>query len=160
MPAMLWQHDADDPCGVWDDMVEDSRGLKVKGRLALTTECGKKAYELLKMGALSGLSIGFVSKQWSYDRETEVRTLTEIDLWEVSLVTFPANGKARITGVKSIGAITTIRQAERALRDAGFSDDAAKAFIAQVKKLAHDERDARDAASVMNAANRLLNSLK
>src|SRR5574343_317791 len=43
MPAMLWQHDADDPCGVWDEMVEDENGLKVKGRLALGTECGKNA---------------------------------------------------------------------------------------------------------------------
>lgn len=122
---------------------------------------GKEAHALLKMGALNGLSIGFVSKQWAYDRETEVRTLTEIDLWEVSLVTFPANEKARITGVKAADAagITTIRQAEKALRDAGFTDDAAKAFLASVKRIALDERDAHEAAAAMKAANRLLSSL-
>ena len=63
MPAMLWQHDPDKPCGVWDEMSEDSGGLKVKGRLALETEKGKEAHALLKMGALNGLSIGFISKQ-------------------------------------------------------------------------------------------------
>jgi HK97 family phage prohead protease len=163
MPAMLWQHDSDEPCGVWDEMAEDAKGLKVKGRLAMETVKGREAYSLLKMGALSGLSIGFVSQEWSYDRETEIRTLIKIDLWEVSLVTFPANGKARVTGVKAIDVteVSTIRQAEKALRDAGFSNDAACAFIAQVKRMALDERDARDATERFNrAAEKLLTSLK
>lgn len=101
MPAMLWQHDSSEPIGVWTAMVEDSKGLKITGKLALDTVRGKEAHALLKMGALNGLSIGFMSKQWTYDRDSEVRTLTEIDLWEVSLVTFPANEKARITNVKA-----------------------------------------------------------
>lgn len=163
MPAMLWQHDCDEPIGVWDVMSEDATGLKVKGRLALETEQGKEAYILLKMGAITGLSIGFVSKQWSYDQETEIRTLTEIDLWEVSLVTFPANSKARITTVKSadVAGIKTIRQAEKALQDAGFSNDAAAAFIASVKRMASDERDAReDQKRAFAAAENLLSQLK
>jgi uncharacterized protein len=161
MPAMLWQHDADEPIGVWTEVVEDSKGLRVKGQLCLETACGKEAHALLKMGALNGLSIGFVSKQWAYDRDSEIRTLTEIDLWEVSLVTFPANEASRITGVKAsdVATITTIRQAEQALRDAGYSADAAKAFIAQVKRIALDERDAHGAAAAMKAADRLLRSI-
>ena len=162
MPAMLWQHDAEHPIGVWTDMVEDSKGLVIKGRLAMETQKGREAYELLKMGAMKGLSIGFMSKQWAYDEAAGIRTLTEIDLWEVSLVTFPANTKARVTSVKAadVAAITTIRQAEKALRDAGFSDDAAKAFMASVKRIANDEREARDAeARIQTAANRLLNIL-
>lgn len=157
MPAMLWQHDPSEPIGVWTEMVEDAKGLRVKGQLALDTARGKEAHALLKMGALNGLSIGFVSKQWSYDRETEVRTLTEIDLWEVSLVTFPANEKARITGVKAadVSGIRTIRQAEQALRDAGFSADAAKAFVASVKRIALEERDAPGVAAALKAAERL-----
>ncbi|MDP1007181.1 HK97 family phage prohead protease, partial [Klebsiella pneumoniae] len=87
--------------GIWTEMVEDSKGLRIKGQLALETVLGKEAHALLKLGALNGLSIGFVSKQWTYDRDTDVRTLTELDLWEVSLVTFPANGKARVTNVKA-----------------------------------------------------------
>lgn len=161
MPAMLWQHDSSVPIGVWTEMVEDSKGLKIKGKLALDTVKGAEAHALLKMGAINGLSIGFISKQWTYDRETDVRTLTEVDLWEVSLVTFPANEKARITGVKAadVAGIKTIRQAEQALRDAGFSADTAKAFLAEVKRIALDERDAHGAAAAMKAADRLLNSL-
>lgn len=161
MPAMLWQHDPSAPIGVWTEMVEDSKGLRIKGQLALDTVKGKEAYALLKMGAISGLSIGFIAKKWDYDRETDVRTLTEVDLWEVSLVTFPANDKARITGVKAadVAGVKTIRQAEQALRDAGFSADAAKALIAEVKRIALDERDAHEAAAALKAANRLLQSI-
>jgi HK97 family phage prohead protease len=162
MPAMLWQHDAEEPIGIWTEMSEDKNGLKIKGQLSLETTRGKEAHALVKMGALNGLSIGFVSKAWEYDKEKETRTLTEIDLWEVSVVTFPANSKARVTSVKraDVAEISTIRQAEKALRDAGFSDDAAKAFVAQVKLIATEERDARDAAiATQNAANRLLKSL-
>jgi HK97 family phage prohead protease len=128
MPAMLWQHDSNEPIGVWTEMVEDSKGLRIKGKLALDTTRGKEAHALLKMGALNGLSIGFVSKQWAYDRETEVRTLTEIDLWEVSLVTFPANEKARVTNVKAADELATPKDAERILRDAGFSKSDATGF--------------------------------
>lgn len=162
MPAMLWQHDPGEPIGVWTEMVEDEKGLRVKGRLVLGAERGRAAHELLKAGALNGLSIGFMAKQWAYDRETEVRTLTEIDLWEVSAVTFPANAKARIIAVKAadVAGITTIRQAEKVLRDAGFSDDAARAHTAQVKRIVLAERDARDAAArATDAAERLLRSL-
>ncbi len=161
MPAMLWQHDAGQPIGIWTDMVEDQRGLRIVGKLALETVKGKEVHALLKMGAINGLSIGFHSKQWAYDRDTEVRTLTEIDLWEVSLVTFPANEKARVTGVKAadLAGITTIRQAEQALRDAGLSVDAAKALIAEVKRIALEERDAPGAVAAMTAAERLLSSL-
>jgi len=161
MPAMLWQHDATVPIGIWTEMVEDGKGLRIKGKLALDTVKGAEAYALLKMGALNGLSIGFVSKQWTYDRDTDVRTLTEVELWEVSLVTFPANDKARITSVKAadVAGIKTIRQAEQSLRDAGFSADAAKALIAEVKRIALDERDAHEATAALKAAERLLNSI-
>ena len=161
MPAMLWQHDAGQPIGIWTGMTEDEKGLRITGKLALDTAKGKEAHALLKMGALNGLSIGFVSKQWAYDRETEVRTLTEIDLWEVSLVTFPANEKARITGVKNadVGAMASLRDAERALRDAGLSAETARAFVAQVKRIALEERDVPGAAAAMTAAEKLLSSL-
>lgn len=160
MPAMLWQHDANKPIGVWTEMSEDASGLRVKGRLALDTTLGKEAHALLKMGALNGLSIGFMSKQWAYDRETEVRTLTEIDLWEVSLVTFPANEKARVTNVKSSEELATPKDAEKALRDAGFSKSDATAFVSRVMRMGEARRESADStAVVMKAANRLLDSL-
>lgn len=160
MPAMLWQHDADKPIGVWTEMVEDSKGLRIKGMLALDTVRGKEAHALLKMGALNGLSIGFVSKQWAYDRETEVRTLTEIDLWEVSLVTFPANEKARITNVKSNSDLVTPKDAERVLRDAGFSKADATALVSRVMRMGEERSDSvNSTAKAMSSAQRLLDSL-
>lgn len=162
MPAMLWQHDANEPIGVWSEIREDDNGLYMKGRLALATGGGSKAYELLKMGAINGLSIGFMTKSAEWNTETGVREVREIELWEVSLVTFPANTAARVTAVRAadIGKITTIRQAEAVLRDAaGFSRDAARAFVAQVKRIESDERDAREVERVGAAALGLLTTL-
>ncbi|WP_343625375.1 HK97 family phage prohead protease [Roseateles puraquae] len=161
MPAMLWQHEPDEPIGIWTDMVEDAKGLRIKGQLALDTVRGKEAHALLKMGALNGLSIGFVSKEWSYDRETDVRTLTEIDLWEVSLVTFPANGKARITNVKAADEMAAPKDAERILRDAGFSKQDATAFVSRVMRMGEQRSESADAqAQAIRAAKRLLESLQ
>lgn len=160
MPAMLWQHSADHPIGIWTEMVEDEKGLRIKGQLALETVKGKEAHALLKMGALNGLSIGFMSKQWAYDRETDVRTLTEIDLWEVSLVTFPANEKARVTNVKSSEDLATPKDAERALRDAGFSKSDATAFVSRVMRMGEARSESVGSTAVaMKAADRLLKSL-
>lgn len=161
MPAMLWQHDPTEPIGIWTEIVEDAKGLRIKGQLALETARGREAYALLKIGALNGLSIGFEAVEWSYDGE--LRILAVVDLWEVSLVTFPANREARITSVKAadVAGIKTIRQAEQALRDAGVSADTAKALIAGVKRIALEERDAREAVvAATKAADRLLRILK
>ncbi len=142
-------------------MTEDAKGLRVRGKLVLESDKARGAHALLKAGALNGLSIGFVSKQWNYDKDAKLRTMTEVDLWEVSLVTFPAMSAARITSVKSadVASILTIRQAEKVLRDAGFSHGAISAFMAGVKRIVLDERDARDAAARAEvAAERLLAS--
>lgn len=160
MPAMLWQHDADKPIGIWTEMIEDEKGLRIKGRLAMETVKGKEAHALLKMGAINGLSIGFMSKEWAYDRETEVRTLTAIDLWEVSLVTFPANEKARVTNVKSADELQAPKDAEKVLRDAGFSKSDATAFVSRVMRMGEVRSDSANSTAVaMKAADRLLRSL-
>lgn len=135
MPALLWQHRMDEPIGVWEAMEEDDNGLMVKGRLALETVRGKEAHVLMKMGALTGLSIGFYSKEWMYDRESDIRTLTEIDLWEVSPVTFPANQAAKITAVKSIESLMSLKDVEHALREKGFTKTEATALVAKIKGL-------------------------
>ena len=101
MPAMLWQHDSRQPIGVWHGIAEDGAGLRVEGRLALRTQGGAEAYELLKINALNGLSIGYLAVASSLDERTGRRVLTEIDLWEVSLDTFPANPAARVTAIKT-----------------------------------------------------------
>lgn len=161
MPAMLWQHDTDEPIGVWTEMSEDENGLRVKGKLLLEVERGKSAHALLKAGALRGLSIGFVSKEWSYDRDTEVRTVTEIDLWEVSLVTFPANGKATVDSVKAaLDKVAVPKDAEGILREAGISKADATAFVSRVMRMGEERRDAaQSTANAIRAADRLLDTL-
>lgn len=139
MPALLWQHRMDEPCGVFTSMQEDVRGLRVSGQLAMKTTRGAETYEFLRIGAVSGLSIGFQTKAESFDRKTGIRTLTKIDLHEVSIVTLPANDAARIETVKGI---QTIRDAEGVLRDSGFSRSEAATLISRIKSLA--PRDAGD----------------
>ncbi|WP_020476261.1 HK97 family phage prohead protease [Zavarzinella formosa] len=99
-PAMLWQHNSDQPIGVWDQVMETPQGLLLKGRV-FATQCGNDAYTLAKGGAITGLSIGFSTKKSEMDTQQNIRRLQEVDLYEVSLVTFPANTKATVTGVKS-----------------------------------------------------------
>lgn len=157
-PAMLWQHNPDEPIGVWTSLSEDANGLAIKGRIVTETERGKEAYELLKAGAIKGLSIGFYAKAW--ENTGDDRMITEVDLWEVSLVTFPANPKAAVTSVRSASFddINTIRDLERHLRDAGLSRETTAAAIAAAKRLTLSERDARQAMDrIQRAASRLLN---
>ena len=152
MPKLLWQHDASKPIGVYTAMREDEKGLQVTGKLALKTQAGAEAYELLKLGAVDGLSIGYVVKKSEHDDEKHIRTLTDVDLWEVSLVTFPANSQARVSAVKAMKDIETINalsDAEKVLRDAGYSRAEAVAFVSRVKAIAQSESDARAATKQM-----------
>ena len=132
MPALLWQHDSRQPIGVWESMMEDTHGLFVKGRLLRTdVQKGAEAYALLKAGALSGMSIGYIARDYSIDEKTYVRTLKRVDIYEASLVTFPANEHAQVTAVKALG-VKTIREFEAALRDVmGFSANEAKRIASQ-----------------------------
>lgn len=150
-PAMLLQHggwgtNAEDltPIGVWTDIVEDGKGLRIVGKLADTTR-GRELYTLMKMTprpAINGLSIGYIPKEWEMRSKAEDprRKLKRIDLVEISPVTFPANGRARVDAVKSA---LTIRDAERALREVGFSLRDAKAILAEGYK-AMPQRDGED----------------
>ncbi len=119
--ALLWQHETHNPIGVWNSLVEDKRGLKVEGQLALGVQQGKEAHELLKIGAINGLSYGFDVLDYEKDEKSDVRYLKEVDLWEISPVTFPANVRARVTQVKAMEDAKTERELERALRDATLS---------------------------------------
>jgi len=124
-PKMLWQHRMDKPIGVWDDVEEDGKGLRLKGRIA-DTEQGREARQLVKMGALDGLSIGY--RTMADEMRGNTRVLKQVELWEVSFVTIPADKSATINGIK---ALATERECEDALRDMGFSRREAKAFIAR-----------------------------
>lgn len=136
MPAMLWQHDTREPVGVYKIMREDAEGLYVEGRLLVDDDpLARRAHAHMKAGSLSGLSIGYSIPEGGmrYDSDNSVFLLEKIDLWEVSLVTFPANDEARVQQVKSTlrhGQIPTIREVEHCLRDVGFSARQAKALLA------------------------------
>jgi uncharacterized protein len=92
---MLWQHDATQPIGVWDEIVEDGRGLKVKGRILTEVDKGREAAALVAAGAIDGLSIGYRTVTAEKDAKGQ-RLLREVELWEVSLVTFPMLSEARV----------------------------------------------------------------
>jgi Escherichia/Staphylococcus phage prohead protease len=91
---MLWQHDPGRPIGVWDEVREDSRGLFVRGRLLLEVQAAREAHVLLQAGAIDGLSIGYRTVR--AEKAGGQRLLHEIELWEVSLVTFPMLPQARV----------------------------------------------------------------
>jgi len=98
---MLYQHQAESPIGLWTDIKEDQRGLLVRGQLFLDTDQGRQTHRLIDGGALDGLSIGFKTRK---ARATQGgRVLTSIDLWEISVVTFPMSPTARITRIAEPG---------------------------------------------------------
>ncbi len=92
---MLWQHDPAQPIGIWDTVHEDDRGLYVKGRLLDSVERGREAAALIEAGAIDGLSIGYRTVK-ATKSDTGLRVLSELELWEVSLVTFPMLPSARV----------------------------------------------------------------
>jgi Escherichia/Staphylococcus phage prohead protease len=166
MPKMLLNHGsmggspfggndpmADLPIGKWTKMSEDNHGLAVKGRLInLDTERSKNIYGAMKEGELSGLSIGYKARDFIRGTKPNEprRQLKAVDLFEVSPVTFPMNARAGISTVKSAREITTIREFEDFLRDAGsFSREAAKAIAAggfkALSSLPRDEADIGEA---------------
>ncbi|MHA1523010.1 MAG: HK97 family phage prohead protease [Alphaproteobacteria bacterium] len=139
---LLFQHDPKEVVGVWLSIVEDARGLKVRGQLLPQIARAAELLTLMRAGALDGLSIGFRTVKGRTDPKTGVRSLTQVDLWEISLVTFPMLPTARVAGVK--GRPPTQREFERWLmRDAGFTRSQAKAVIAHGYKAAGPARDAR-----------------
>lgn len=114
---MLWQHDMSSPIGVWDEVKEDERGLYVKGRISKDVQKGAEAISLYRMGAMDSLSIGYRTIEAASEGAGRVRRLEDVELWEISMVTIPMN-EAAIASVKSM---STEREFERFLRDAGMS---------------------------------------
>lgn len=151
---MLYQHDTKEPIGVFDQVKEDEDGLYVKGRLAMGTQKGREVYELMKMGAIDGLSVGYRvdSKGYEYDKRKRTRNLKEVDLMEISAVTFPMNPSARIQAVKSD---FTVREWEKKLRDVGdLSHSEAKVAASAVHK-ALSQREVDKDADLLGKINAL-----
>ena len=164
---LLYQHKSDMPIGVFEKITEDDKGLYVKGQLALQTQAGREAYELMKMGALSGLSIGFRTneKGYHYDKRTKKRIIEDVELMEVSLVTFPMNPRAQVDMVKSED--ITIREWENGMRDAfNLSRSEAKVAAKAVHHAFEEKRsdemleDLSDSAELVDAIRNLTKTLK
>lgn len=131
---MLWQHDPSQPIGIWDEIVEDTKGLWVKGRLLSDIAKGREAIALINAGAMDGLSIGYKTVRAERNSKGE-RQLLELDLWEISLVTFPMLRGARVAAKAAAADFTPAnvaamkREIEEILREAGFSQTEAKGGV-------------------------------
>ena len=143
---MLFQHDPAEPIGVWQELREDDRGLYAKGRLLPDVKRAREVLSLMRAGAVDGLSIGFRTTRAKRDAATGLRRIAAIDLWEISIVTFPMQPAARISAVKSgpfARHTPTPREFERWLmHDAGLSRSEARAVIGSGFKGLIARRDA------------------
>lgn len=137
MPKFLGQHGHKmNPIGIITKMVEDEKGLLFEGKFALKTQAGAEAYELCKMGALKEFSIGHIVKKDEY--KNGVRELKEIDVKEISLVTFACNEESTLQSIKSAldsGEDPTLRQVQNLLRESGLSKREASAAVESIKSL-------------------------
>lgn len=143
LPPVLWQHRTDEPVGPHTSMEEDDRGLKTAGLLLVDDiRRAREARALMLHKAIDGLSIGFITRNSKPDKTQNARLITEVDLLEVSIVTMASNQQAQITDIKGrplisvddVESITSVKELEELLREVGFSNQAAKIYIAKCKK--------------------------
>lgn len=128
---LLWQHDPTQPIGIWDEVFEDERGLYVKGRLLTEVARGREAASLIEAGAIDGLSIGYRTVR-SSKSDGGRRVLSEIELWEVSLVTFPMLPDARIGAKADEGADGSEDASEALLRELAAVVEDARRHLASI----------------------------
>lgn len=159
MPKLLLQHSTRAVGGIWLEAKEDEKGLWLKGKLNLDVQEAREMYSLMKMGAITGLSIGFSVIEELSNTETGVTHLKRVKLYEVSIVTFPANEAATISAVKS--APDTVRDFEDFLRDAGkYSQQDAKLIASKGFNALLKHREGGDAALAQLALEGAMNQLR
>lgn len=160
---MLWQHNTHEPIGDWSNLEEDETGLKGEGNLWVdVAPYARIAHRGMKAKAITGLSIGYRVKRESYDRTTGITVLHELELREISPVTFPMNELARVESVKSIlaeGGLPAMNEFEKFLREAGFSKTQAAAIanhgLSKLLRSESGDAKAKQAASIALANFRL-----
>jgi HK97 family phage prohead protease len=130
---LLFQHNPAEPIGAWEELKEDARGLFARGRLTLDVTRAREVLALMRSGAIDGLSIGFRAVRAHRDRARGIRRIASLDLWEISIVTFPMLPDARIRSLKHrafAGRRPSEREFERWLtQDAGFTRSEARALL-------------------------------
>lgn len=166
---MLYQHDPGEPIGRWDEIGTDDKGLFVHGHLMLDLQKAREVLALMQQGVLDGLSIGFKTVSAKRDPKTGVRRLFAVDLWEISVVTFPMLPGARITGAQITGSRDergpdgqlTLRGFERLLvRDAGLSRKDARRVARSGYRALLDDGDAREPTQTIAALKRAAATLR
>lgn len=151
--AMLWSHKADTPIGRWVDMFEDARGLQVTGQINLKTTAGQQAFEHLRAGDITGLSIGYRVAKGGAKMRDGVNVLTAVDLAEISVVSVPADSAARISEVKAAGIKpATLRSFEKALEQIGFSRSEARSIAAKGFSLSGEPDPSTEILAALKAA--------
>lgn len=149
---MLWQHNDRTPIGVYSEIHEDQKGLYVKGECNMDVQLGREAHALMKQKALSGLSIGYTTVTAEWDEKQLTRKLLQVNLWEVSPVTFPAGDSARVQSVKSMMELLTLSDAEDYMRDAyGCTRKEAVALVSRIKAIAPQSDSVPEAESLKSA---------
>lgn len=156
LPPILWQHRSDQPIGPFTTMREDSKGLYVEGQMLVkSVRQAAETHALLQSGAIRGMSIGYNPTVEEWDSKEEIVRLKDADLWEVSIVTFPANQAATVTELKEFiraGTVPSVREFEGLLRDvAGFTKAQAKTIVAEGYSKFYERRDAVGIESAISA---------
>lgn len=159
LPKLLWQHNPGQPIGLWTSVKSDERGLWAEGKLLTELPRGKEAHILMENKAIDGLSIGYRTRDYKMEAG-RVRRLLDVDLKEISFVTFPMNVSSTVLDVKEL---KSIRDVEHILRDAGVPANFAKAvavkgYDAALAEVEGNQRDAE--AKQTEARKRLLAGIK
>jgi HK97 family phage prohead protease len=139
---MLFQHDPSEPVGIWYELREDERGLYARGKLIPEVARGRELLSLIRAGAIDGLSIGFRTVKGRVDPRTRIRRLFAVDLWEISIVTFPLLAGARVHAVK---------QALSRPKSSAARTCRPKQVLADLGRSNPDLRQARDRSGVWRA---------
>ena len=156
---MLWNHNRDEVIGTYTEAHEDDKGLYVRGRFTRGVRRADETHLLMKDGAVDSMSIGAYVIKFNEDVKAKKITYTELQLREVSPVTFPALDAARVVSVKSLSEVSDLAELERHLRDVGgFTHDQAKAIIAKSKALT-PQRDVAGQAD-LKLIRQAINNLK
>lgn len=175
LPAMLWNHDSDEPIGDWMEMEADDVGLRVKGKIWIDgklppTDAAIKAYRVSTSTGPKAMSVGFIPRKATKNKDGN-REILDVELMEGSVLQYGANDAALILSAKSRsflgedGKPMSIRDMEKALRDGGLSNNQAKALLANgYHALLRDDRaqveDETNIRYIDDAAKRLANSMR
>lgn len=158
-PAIFWDHNPSEPIGIFTLMQEDEKGLYVEGKLLnADVPRAQATYALMKVGAIDGMSIGYITKRFKRDPSTNIRELLELELIEGSIVAFPSNPQTLVSSVKSKleeGELPSLPEFEKFLRESGFSKNQATAIASKGLRslLSESEEEIKEAKSISNALN-------